>query len=85
MHGIKTIFSQLMYNVLLSKLNHWFDLKVQELYKEIESLPQTLIFLSLYQSERFTPLDCKDIRIRKFEFVATTQFLWIFFDHAFSP
>ena len=27
--------------------------------------------------QRFTPVDCEDIRIRKCEFVAKTQFLWI--------
>ena len=26
--------------------------------------------------QRFTPSGCKDIRIRKFKFVAKTQFLW---------
>ena len=26
--------------------------------------------------QRFTPSSCKDIRIRKFEFVEKTQFLW---------
>ena len=29
--------------------------------------------------QRFTPSGCKDIRVRKCEFVAKTQFLWLTF------
>ena len=42
--------------------------------KEVESLPQRSNNLSL-KYQRSTPSDYKDTEIRKFEFVAKTQFL----------
>ena len=46
-----------------------FELKLLQFIKGIECLPQTQI------STRFTTLGCKDIRIRKSEFVSKTQLL----------
>jgi len=50
---------------------------IKILDKEIESLPQTQMFLSLYL--RSTTLSCEQMGIGKSEFVAETQFLLEYF------
>ena len=52
--------------------------------KGIESLPQTLKFNLSLKYQRFTPLGCYDIRIRKVELVAKTQFFWFVYLYTIS-
>ena len=54
-----------------------FGNPIKILDKEIESLPQTQMFLSLYL--RSTTLSCKQMGIGKSKFVAETQFLLEYF------
>ena len=71
----------------MKELSFCHKLRFSNSYNLATHSPRPLIFQTInsvrlksqnLKYQRFTPSDCKDIRVRKCEFVAKTQFLCFF-------